>query len=222
MMTTPQAQPDLFGYVPDRKPEPSRRGSAAKPHPRHEKAPANPDAFRRRPQPIVQEISYTTHMGVRIDLAVLSAFAYWLGLPANRRPRVLVYHDEHALSLGSGEFVISILSVAEDLYARWYGKRFKKPLKDEHFERFYGRVKHAKNRLEEKGHLRRLGYARPDSLGVYGTRWGDSDSKLVDEILRCRPITAEGSGVNVVDEIGAAFVAEEPRPAPSDSPLFAT
>ncbi len=214
---TSMHQPDLFGGVlKEWSLEPKEERAW------FQKAPANDSAFRRLPPALEEYIGLTTHMGARIDLAVLSAFAYWLGLPENQRPRVLDYHDDHCLLLNGEEAVISIQSVAEDLYARWYGERFRNPMKDEHFYRFYHRVRASVGRLKVKGLLVRIDYARPGSKGLYGTRWDLGDSPTSDAVRRCRPIAEPGSGVNVVDVIGDCFVAENPRPEPelTPCPLF--
>ena len=198
----------------------------------HDKGPGRHAHLSALPAFVVHDVGLTSHKGARLELAVLSGFLHWSALPANNEPRTLEYDNgEDSVRLGAGEFVVSLQSVAEDVYDRFFGRSLPaNPLSDPDFKAFYSLARAAKDRLLTKGYLRRIDYAVPAKLGVLGTVWtlkgtpleGYGSRRLPEAPLllfggpHARPVDNaltlnDEAWVNCVDRLALAFRISEIR-----------
>lgn len=182
----------------------------------HVKAPGDHARLSMLPAFVVREVGLTSHMGARLDLALLSSFLYWSALPANGRPRALPYASGETVDLAGGEFVLSLQSVAEDLWDRFFGRSLPDdPQDSKPFRRFYALVKTAARRLQDRGWLVSRGPAVPDKGALLGTVWTLEGTPLEgydSRPLRPAPLLEfgrawpeDGPWQNAVDRLGAAF-----------------
>lgn len=182
----------------------------------------NPHAFVAVPQSIVDDVGLHTHMGVRIDAAILSTFLFYAQRYQQagdlRRP------DGSRLEVQDGEFVLSVLKAAENLWARW----FHLPSDNDQFDRFYRRVQKAMGRITTaKGLLTWRSWVNEDGKKTSGSVWSFEGTPLLPYIgimpeLMASEITVMRSAredyqmaapdgtplINVADLVGSAFVSE--------------
>lgn len=181
----------------------------------HKKSLPNPDTSIWVPEEIVEEIGLRTHMGARVDSAILSSFAYHYKLNYEKES-IIKFTDGRRILIPKGMFVVSINTIAEDLYFRW----FLKIPRGKTYVRFYEKIKKAVGRLKKSGHIKYHGYARKEYKGVFGSVWSLDGTPLGKAIEECPVSHCSGmfltqslnsvynnNGlVNVVDLIGSMIV----------------
>jgi len=183
----------------------------------------NPDAFVALPESVVEKIGLYTHMGARIECAALSRLLYE-DKQQDTSQREIAFRGEESFEKPEGTFILSMESIARDLWQRW----FHEDGEGDKFERFYDRLRRAVGRLEDDGWVRRNGH--PCGEKCYGYVWtfketflGGAARKLPQthytgaRLLHsgARP-EEEATGmedglVNATDVIGEAFVASNPK-----------
>lgn len=177
----------------------------------------NPSAFIFLPDKEVRRIGLSTHMGARIDLAILSAFGFHYKKNYLRETH-FKYHNGVEVRVPKGKFIVSINTIAEDLYFRW----FMRMPQGEVFVRFYERVKKAVGRLKKSGLLVYHGYVNKRYRGTLGSVWSLEGTDLGKMIAHCPICEHQGvvltksttqyylpSGfVNAVDLIGSMIIGE--------------
>jgi len=180
----------------------------------------NPDAFIFLPQSIVHTIGLRTHMGARIDAAVYSAFGYHYKKNFEMESEIR-FSNGVKVRVPKGKFIVSINTIAEDLYYRWF---LELPSGDD-YTRFYEKVKKAVGRLRKKKLLNYHGYVDDRFKGTLGSVWSLEGTRLGSLILTCEQSKASGviitravgpqksemGFVNTVDFIGGELMAENHR-----------
>lgn len=142
-----------------------------------EKRLPDPNAFLLLPEEDVEQIGTQTHMGPRLEAAILASFAYHYKRNYYRETEI-TYHNGIRVTVPKGRFIVSIQTIAEDLYFRW----FLNLPEGEDYKRFYERVKKSVGRLKDKGLLTYHGYAHPKSRGLFGSFWSLENTKIGKEI----------------------------------------
>jgi hypothetical protein len=201
------------------------------------KQPTNPNAFCYLPFVLTESQPRLSNRGVRIELAVLSGFFYHWSLYQNgTREKTLEYHDGDVQNIPTGQFLVSALTVAQDLYHRWYGVP-DVDFSSGDFEAFYQRVRRATARLmaddllvrhEMIGHSGRKGSLW--SLPWATSAWAGKSCIMLEaangRILQSlspgveTKETEHGWFVNMVDQIGYHLVSG--KPAQFDTSEFVT
>jgi len=181
-----------------------------------EKKAPNPNAFVLLPSFVVKQIGLRTHMGARIESALLSGFVFHAQQQAGSK--TISYNTGEVIETADDVFIASMQTIIEDLYVRWFGKS---PQENEKgFARFYEKSKKAIQRLVEKGYLAKLGYVNEKFLGTKGTFWSFSETKMQDLFVGCDVIPThkfsisatqevdldQEEYINVVDLLSSAFV----------------
>jgi hypothetical protein len=182
----------------------------------------NPGAFVALPDAVVEKIGLYTHMGARIECAVLARLLYE---DRNRdtSERAVPFQGHGEYTKPAGTFILSMERVAKDLWLRW----FHQDAEGEGFERFYDRLRKAVSRLEDEGWVRRLGHPFDNRcLGYVWSFQGTFLAGAAESLPRCpyegacllhsgAPEDGDVQGhpnhTNVVDVIGEAFVAANPK-----------
>ena len=182
----------------------------------------NPGAFVALPEPVVERIGLYTHMGARIECAVLSRLLFE-ERKQDTSEREVPFHGFGEYKKPEGTFILSMDRVAQDLWSRW----FHAPGDSDAYDRFYDRLRKAVGRLEDEGWVERLGH--PHENRCFGCVWsfvgtfleGVSGDLPITPYTGARLLHSGGSHegrvggyegvVNVVDVIGGAFVAQNPR-----------
>lgn len=186
----------------------------------HKKSGPDPDSSIWIPSDIVNRISLDTHMGPRIDCAVLSCFGYHYKINRNRNTTIK-YTDGVKIEVPKEMFVVSINTVAEDLYYRWH---LRYPEGDT-YKRFYEKVKKSVQRLIKSGDIKYLGYARKERRGVFGSVWtlrGTPLGRAIDYcdicissgmfIINSSNVIYERDGlINVIDIIGGKSISKSAK-----------
>lgn len=136
----------------------------------HKKQPSNPHAFVRIPRRIYDLLPKLSQRGPRLELAVLSGFSFhWLNHQnALTLEKTVEIHNGELVEIPFGQFWVSILTIAQDLYHRWFGHA-DGDLSDPDFSNFYSRCVRAAKELEANKLLKReemLGFS-----GIRGSLW---------------------------------------------------
>ena len=183
-----------------------------------EKKPPNAGAFVLIPSCIAYDIGFETHKGARVELALLSGFVFHAQRQAEKQK--VSYNTGEAVEVDEDVFIVSMLTVIEDLYYRWFCLY---PTDNEDdFMRFYERCKKAIGRLVKGGYIDKRGYVNETALGTKGTFWSFTNTHMQDYALVCEPapppvlmfcagqdVNLEEDGyINVVDLLSTAFVSE--------------
>ena len=147
----------------------------------------NPDSFLYLPESEVKRIGLKTHMGARIDCAVLSGFAYHYKKNYEKESDIR-YANGVKIRVPKGRFVVSINTIAEDLWYRWF---LTHPIGDD-FTRFYEKVKKSVQRLVKGGSLQYHGFVDARYKGVLGSVWSLSGTVIGSVISECKKADTSG------------------------------
>jgi hypothetical protein len=183
----------------------------------------NPGAFVALPEVVAEKIGLYTHMGARIECAILARLLYE-EKDRDTSERDVEFQGAGDYTKPKGTFILSMERVARDLWQRW----FHQDGECETFDRFYNRLRMAVGRLEDDGWVRRDGH--PHDKRCFGYVWSFEGTFLAgasEELPQCEytgarllhsgaapdeEVYGAGEGlVNVVDVIGEAFVADNPK-----------
>lgn len=177
----------------------------------------SPGAFAALPERLVKRIGLTTHMGARLECAILSRLVYEHTERAEGKRVIEFAGEDRQYVKQEGEFVLSMERIAKDLWARWYRSA---PEESEDFTRFYKRIQKSTGRLIEGGYVRKKGH--PLGKKVFGCVWTFDETPL--EYVYGEPLPDPGAplthavepievgpgAVNAVDAIGNVFVSDNP------------
>jgi len=188
----------------------------------YDKTGNNPSAFLALPEVVAEKIGLFTHMGARIECAVLARLLFEEKV-RDTSERVVKFQGFGEYTKPKGTFILSIERIARDLWQRW----FHQDGDGDTFDRFYDRMRKAVGRLEDDGWLRRVEH--PHGNRCFGYVWSFEGTFLAgaaEELPQCRytgarllhsgaapdeEVYGAGEGLtNVVDVIGEAFVADNP------------
>jgi len=180
----------------------------------------NPDAFLALPESVVEKIGLYTHMGARVECAALSRLLYE-DKHQDTSKRSVAFQGAGEFQKPSGSFILSIETIASDLWERW----FHRDGEGEHFERFYERLCRGVERLEEGGWVKRDGHPLEERrLGYlwsfHGTFLSGASESLPQTKYSGARLLHSGAGESAglsedlrsaVDVIGEAFVPSNPK-----------
>ena len=180
----------------------------------HTKSAPSETSFVTLPHEIVDRVGLFSNRGVRLELAILAGFCFhhFENAASNQR---ITYTNGRKIVSPEGQFVVSMLTVAEDLFCRWFEGT--PSLDNDDFRRFYDRVKRATRRLKSAELL--VEHQKEGYSGILGTHWsipwmtkkamafmepiGLSDGWISSQVAEEDPLS-----VNVVDLIGKHLIQE--------------
>lgn len=182
----------------------------------------DPGAFLALPEPVVDKIGLYTHMGARIECALLSRLLFE-AKKQDTSERAVPFKGHGEYMKPAGTFILSMERAAKDLWKRW----FHQDAEGDGFKKFYERLRKSADRLEDEGWVRRLGH--PHENRCFGYVWSFMGTFLAgaEESLPHCPyegamllhsgapddgkVEGHPDHVNAVDVIGEAFVAAHPK-----------
>ena len=179
------------------------------------KSTPNPTAFLELPRCLVDRFGFFSNRGVRLELAVLSGFMFYARKLEGARE--VEFHKNGSVYSGEDVFLVSIETIAEDLYWRYFGVQDDRSGR---FRRFYNRVWAAARRLMEAKLIHRTDKIGHE--GLLGSHWKLREDlyELLPDLGRVPPPNGtvfdcikaeepEGDRVNVLDFIGHSLVSED-------------